>query len=285
MLMLIKRKYLENTRPYYSEEPFDFFVYRPLAFCVVMLTQRLPLNPNHFSLLALMSAIFAGINLYHGNEHGFVLGSVGIFLFSVFDCCDGMVARLKKNGSELGELIDMFVDLLASICFYFGLYFGLKKMPQINEHSWAVFLSALSIFANATAYSFFKKQYFAIKDGNENWKEIEAQKYHELYEKLKHQKGNWFWCFLIKLFFGFSKVQKGDKKTRKFDRDLYLAINKRILPLWGISAGSTHLTVLAICLFFNQIELFYFITIGLFSVLPLCVFMIQLKLDKKMESA
>lgn len=255
-----------------------------MAFLCVFSTLKLPLTPNHFSLLALLCAIFSGFHLVNGDANGFFWGGVGIILFSIFDCCDGMVARLKKNGSELGELIDMFVDLLSNCFFFFGLYFGLKQNSE-NHYPWLIFVSALSIFANASIYNFYKKQFFSYQNGDEQWRESEKEKYEILYRKLEEKKGTLFWRFLIRFFFGFTKVQKREDHLKKIDIEKYVKLNEKMLPLWAISSGSTHLTVMAFALIINRIELFYYFSLGVFVFIPLLVGIIQLRLNQSVELA
>jgi len=280
--MLIS-EYKKNTRPFSMEEPFDFLIYRPLAFVVVMLTKALPLNPNHYSLMALLSAIYAGVQFSHGDIAGLWHGGIGVFLFSVFDCCDGMIARLKKNGSELGEIIDMFVDLVSNIFFYVGLYLGLTKNLIPNQYPWLVFISALSILLNATIYNFFKKQYLAYYNNRPNWKSDEAIKYHEIYDRLKGSPRNYFWCFLIRLSFGFSAAQKNEDEIIKYNGREYISKNKKLLPMWAISSGSSHLTFLSLFTIFANIDYFYFVTIAFFGLWPIFMLVLQKIVNSKVE--
>ena len=120
-------EYKKNTKEFWQEEPFDFFFYRMAAFLMVKLTYKLPLRQTTFLLLGLITAIFSGFTLSKGTHDSFALGGIGIIVFGIFDCCDGMLARMKKNGTKYGPLIDMVVDVLSSISFFTGLTIGLSK--------------------------------------------------------------------------------------------------------------------------------------------------------------
>ena len=157
-------EYKKNVRPFWREEPFDYVVYRPLAFLVVKGTYGLPLAPNHFSLLALLTALVSGLCLATGTPVGFFCGGIGIFLFGVWDCCDGMLARMKGNGDRYGQFVDMFVDVLSSLCFYGGLAWGLKKTGVL--YPWLALLSGIAVCFHAGIYNFYKKQFFFYEAGN-----------------------------------------------------------------------------------------------------------------------
>ena len=154
------KEFRKNVREFWQEEPFDFFFYRFFAYLIVKSTYILPLNPNHFSLLGLVTAIFTGVKLAEGTRESFILGGLGIFLFGVFDCCDGLLARMKGNGTKYGALIDMVIDVISALSFYSGVTIGLVKSSEV--FTWELTFPMLSMFAvaaHAGIYHFYKKQF------------------------------------------------------------------------------------------------------------------------------
>lgn len=250
--------YNKHVREFKLEELCDFLIYRPIAFMIVKATYKLPLNPNHFSLAALLFAIFAGIQLAHGTPQGFMLAGISVFMFSTLDCCDGIVARSKKNGSQYGTFIDMLVDLISNICFYVGLFIGLRKTQNSVLIPYLSFVSSLFILLHASLYHFYKKQYLCYLDKNPDGRQAEIENYRKEYENLKKSGGHFFETILLRAFLLFSKYQKDSKKIVKYKIDLYPVRNKPLLPFWGAIAGSTHLTVLALALIFQNIFIYFY---------------------------
>ena len=114
------KEYQKSLKNLHAEEPLDVYFYRPPAFIIVKTFYRFPITPNHYSFLALLSGLAAGFNLMKGTTSGYQWGAFYFLLFAILDCCDGMVARLKKMelnledslmGSSIISLISPFILL------------------------------------------------------------------------------------------------------------------------------------------------------------------------------
>jgi phosphatidylglycerophosphate synthase len=253
--MISYRDYRANVREFRLEEPFDFILYRPIAYLIVRLTGSLPLTPNHFSLASLASAVAAGWFLAEGD---FFWGGIGIFVFSILDCCDGMLARMKNNGTRLGVFIDMFVDALANIAFYLGLYLGLADTQHPFPIQYLAPLSVVAITVHASAYHYYKKQLLCYIDRNPYGRKEEIEACRLEYEGLKKRKGAWGEKLLFRLFLLFCRLQMNEQTMALFDIDGYPKNNKNMLAFWGLIAGSTHLTILAGSLVAGAVTVYFF---------------------------
>ena len=70
------------------------------------------LRPYQITFIGLFLAIISSILFLNSN---FIIGSI-IFYFSIiFDCVDGYVARIKKNGSAFGIILDGYIDFIKTI--------------------------------------------------------------------------------------------------------------------------------------------------------------------------
>lgn len=94
---------------------------------------RLPLSPNHWTVLSLLSAAGASIAIGYFHELG-----AGILLFAVagfLDMLDGAVAREKGEATAWGGFLDGVTDRLVEALFLFSLMFyplpTVIIMPQI----------------------------------------------------------------------------------------------------------------------------------------------------------
>jgi hypothetical protein len=275
--------YKKNTKDFSLEEPFDFFFYRPLAYLLVKLTYKLPLTPNMFSLAALCFALIAGYSLSKGTQEGFIQGGLCIIIFGILDCCDGMLARMKKNGSMYGDLIDMFVDLLASINFYTGTFLGLRIIYSDSNFPFMVWPCAFLLLVHVGIYSFYKKQLLFYQSGNPNGRKREIDKYKREYEKLKKENKEIFNRFLLFLFLKFSDKQADESKRVEYHHNDYVQYNKKILPFWGIISGSTHLSILAISLIINELEVYIYFAFFLANMWVFMTYMIQNGVNNKLK--
>lgn len=270
-----KQEYKQSTKEFRLEEPFDFLIYRPIAYIVVKTTYFLPLTPNHFSLLALVSALIGAYFMTLGEPWAFAIAGSCIITFSVFDCCDGMLARMKKNGPKWGVQIDMFVDLISNIALYLCLFIGLRKQSYPYPIEYFSILCALSILLHASIYHYFKKQYQYYTDNNPVGRQRELDYYRREFELLKKEPGHHFEKMLLKLFLIFSKAQKNDDKAAVYDVERYSQYNISILPMWAMIAGSSHLTFLALALLINEMPIYLYFALVVSNLWLILVYIIQ----------
>lgn len=277
--------YKKNTKDYSLEEPLDFFFYRLLAYIIVKLTYRLPLTPNMFSLTALSIAIFSGYSISQGTREGFITGGIGIIVYGILDCCDGMLARMKKNGSVYGDLIDMFVDLLASINFYTGTFLGLSTIyaEDGSKFPYMIWIAAACLLVHVSIYSFYKKQLVFYQSGNPQGRKRELDFYKRELEKLKREKKQYFNQMLLFLFLKFSDQQKDENNRVEYHKEYYAVYNKKILPFWGIISGSSHLTMLAIGLIFYSVDIYIYFAIFFANMWLFLSYVIQNGVNNKLR--
>jgi len=275
MALLSKLEYQNNTKEFRLEEPFDFLIYRPLAYLIVKLTYKMPLNPNHYSFVALIWALVGSYFIAQGEKIDFAVGGVCIVLFSVFDCCDGMIARMKKNGSKWGTQIDMFVDLISNIAIYSTLFIGLKKQNHDFPIEYFSFLCAICILIHASIYHYYKKQFQHYSSGNPDGRIRELNAWRREYDQLKKQKRQFFEKFLLFMFLKFSNAQKSDASIPLYDAEKYTKVNISILPLWAFVAGSSHLTFLSLALMLNEMPIYLYFALVISNLWLLLVYFIQ----------
>lgn len=245
--------YKENVKEFSLEEPIDFFIFRPIAFVLLKFTINWPLRPNHFSILALLSALIAAFYLSLGNSVGLICGGFWIISFCIFDCCDGMLARMKKNGSKYGDLIDMFVDLLSNMAFFIGIFIGLNKYGETSAYKYLIWIGGISILLHACIYQFYKDQFFNYFQNNPDGRRKKIEQLKRDYGLYRNEKRNYFDRILIRMFLLLNGAQRSKKSSKKYHALKYVECNKNILPLWGLIAGSSHLFVLSMALIFQKL--------------------------------
>ena len=239
----------------YNEEPCDLLFYRPMAYLIVKLTFRLPLTPNHFSFLSFLTALAAGVSLSLGTREGFLWGGLGIILFCVWDCCDGMLARMKQNGTPYGKYIDMFVDLVANTVFVVGTSIGLYESGFLTTAVLMLLCGGFTLVHVAT-YQSHKNQFLAYQNKDPDEESRELENLEANYVKMKESAANPITVFMLKMCLVFSQQQRNLKSVADCEVENYVRANKMIFPFWGVIAGSTHLTILTVALFLGRVEVY-----------------------------
>ena len=91
----------------------------PLARAIKALPVRI--HPNIISIISLIFALEAAY-LFFNNK--LIVGAIFFFISYVFDCSDGVLARLTKTQSKFGEKLDFYIDMTGNIFMYFGLWYS-----------------------------------------------------------------------------------------------------------------------------------------------------------------
>ena len=91
----------------------------PLARAINALPVRI--HPNIISIISLILALEAAY-LFFNNK--LIVGAIFFFISYIFDCSDGVLARLTNTQSKFGEKLDFYIDITGNVFMYFGLWYS-----------------------------------------------------------------------------------------------------------------------------------------------------------------
>ena len=115
----------------------------PLSYYILA---PLKLSPNVLSILSILSGILAAlffvIQLY-------VIGSLMIFLWIIFDCADGEVARLTDRKSASGEMLETLNSNIQYIIWLPSIAYGLYAEEMLSVH-WVIIAMLSTALYNVT---------------------------------------------------------------------------------------------------------------------------------------
>ena len=121
----IKEQYINSLKSMDTEEFIDLAFYRPLGYLWALLCSKIGITPNAITIASIFLGVAGGILLYFHDDLLW-LNYVGIFLIvwaNTFDSADGQLARMTKQYSKLGRILDgmsgdfWFISIYAAICF------------------------------------------------------------------------------------------------------------------------------------------------------------------------
>jgi hypothetical protein len=259
-----------------SEEILDLFIFRPLSFIFVKLIYNTNITPNHISVVALIFGILSGILYGFGTQEFLILGSASFFICNTLDCMDGQLARLKKNGTKIGRVIDGFIDYVTSISVFLGLGIAMTHITGNASYSWLLTIGAgiskalQNMFFDHYRNSYLENVYNKVSGLDEEIKEYSDEK-----EKLKNEKGRYLEKFLISAYLYYSNLQKNSTSYVELtvSPQEYKDKNKLLLRLWSWIGSTTHMVALIIFSLFNRIDLYliYTVTLGNFVFIVLLI--------------
>ncbi len=138
-----RRAYQASLKSLDTEENIDLFFYRPIGYAWACLAKRLGVTPNAITIASIFLGIGAGIAFYFSD---FWINVLGIFLLvwaNSFDSADGQLARMTKQYSRFGRILDgacgdiWFITIYAAICLRENV-----NSPFFAEHPYLIWIIA-----------------------------------------------------------------------------------------------------------------------------------------------
>jgi len=291
------------------EEVFDLVLYRPLAFLFVKATYSTNLTPNKVSSLAMLFGVIGGI-LFGFGTRDYLLVGAGLYLMcNILDCADGQIARLKKNGTKVGRIVDGFIDYIVSTVVYIGIGIGLTGLQAkgilnlqgnvfgLNPYVYIWLITVLGGFSSALQailLDFFRNKFLEYVYGKFSSLEEEMKEFEE--ERIRINKPGvkkgFFDNLLISIYLKYTRFQLSLQAKKKNmltkhtpDPKVYYRKNKLLIHLWSYIGSTTHLTLCIICAVLNNMELFLLICILPLNFLMLSLYFIQRSVNKDLPEA
>lgn len=148
----IKQDYKKSLKSMDTEEHFDLMFYRPMGYMWALLCAKLGVTPNAITIASIFLGVAGGMLLYFSGQSGIWINLVGIFLIvwaNTFDSADGQLARLTKQYSRLGRILDGVSGDFWFVAIYFALVFREINFGDnllgtfFADHKWVIWLLAV----------------------------------------------------------------------------------------------------------------------------------------------
>lgn len=105
-----------------TEEHIDLAFYRPIGYAWACLAKKLGVTPNAITIASIFLGVSAGVAFYFNNLWINILGMLLLVWANSFDSADGQLARMTKQYSRLGRILDglsgdfWFATIYVAIC-------------------------------------------------------------------------------------------------------------------------------------------------------------------------
>jgi len=284
------QEYKSSLKLIEVEEFLDLIFYRPLAFLFVKAVYKTSLTPNQITVLALIAGVTGGLFYFANTSTALAAGAVLLIIYDVLDCSDGMVARLKKNGTFFGRVLDGIADYVVTVTVYLGIGFGFASNSGNPLFYWSLLvLTGISNVVHAATLDYYRNKFldYAFNRKStlgESLKEFKAEM-----EKLKNEKGKYFQKFIVWIYlkYSFAQIKASEKKENKntvYNREDYLKKNRKIIRFWTYLGPTTELTIIIIASFINRLDLFMWTLVIAGNLYASALFFIQQKINKSIKS-
>jgi len=112
----------------HSDSPIiDRYIIRKISGFITGFLVRTPITPNHVTIISLVIGIASALFFSHGAHKYTIIAGVLYFVSTVFDQCDGEVARHKQMQSDFGRIFDIIVDSIVNAAITIGITIAIYK--------------------------------------------------------------------------------------------------------------------------------------------------------------
>ena len=225
----LKADYRASLKSSDTEEWFDLIFYRPIGYVVAIICRKLHIRPNAITIASIFLGIGAGIMLYFNNFWINLGGMLLLVMADIGDSADGQLARLTKQYSRLGRILDglsgdiWFVAIYTAICLREN-----ATSEFFSAHVWVIWtIAAVTGLCHATqaAMADYYRQFHLLFAKGISGSELEdsAAALWERYHALSWKKN--FWQKLTLAFY--SNYTTGQEKRTPRMQQLRRLLNTR----------------------------------------------------------
>lgn len=117
-------KVLLSTTTKDTDGPISKYFNRRISGFLTRFLVKTPLGPNQITWSALIIGLLSGFFIAKGTYFNVALGGLVFQFASIYDGCDGEVAKLKMASTKFGEWLDTICDNITYLAFIIGLLVG-----------------------------------------------------------------------------------------------------------------------------------------------------------------
>lgn len=276
--MSLASEFKESLKTVDSEEILDLVIFRPISFVFVKLIYNTNITPNQISIVALMFGILSGVLFGFATHTFFILASASFFICNTLDCMDGQLARLKKNGTKIGRVIDGFIDYITSISVFIGLGVAMTNITGDVTYSWLLTIAAgISKALQNMFFDHYRNMYLEHVYHKASSVDEEIREYSEELGNLRNEKGRHIEKILMSLYLGYSTFQRNSTSHIELNitSEQYKAKNRLLLRMWSWIGSTTHMVVLIIFSLLDRIDLYLIATVTLGNAIFILLLILQ----------
>lgn len=140
-----KASYRDTLKSMDTEEHIDLAFYRPIGYAWACLAARLGVTPNAITIASIFLGIGAGVMFYFNDLWLNIIGMLLLIWANSFDSADGQLARMTKQYSRLGRILDglagdfWFAAIYVAICLRENVTSGF-----FSAHHWVIWVIAVA---------------------------------------------------------------------------------------------------------------------------------------------
>ncbi len=286
------QEYKQSLNLIEVEELFDLIFYRPLAAIFIKIIYPTNLTPNQITTIALIIGVIGG-TLYVFDTHFYlIIAATLLIIYDILDCSDGQLARLKKNGTFFGRILDGVSDYFVSTAIYLGIGFGFATNSDNPLFYWGlVILAGVTNAVHSITLDYYRSRFLDYALDRESTLGDNLREFEEELHRNKEAGSNIFKSLITWLYLKYSKLQLKlsqssiETETKKYDRDDFVKKHKRIIHLWTYIGPTSELTFLIVSSYFNRLDIYLFGMVTVLNLYAILLYLFQRRINHSTKLA
>lgn len=207
----ITKEYKKSIKSFDTEENIDLAFFRPAGFAWACLFRKIKVTPNFVTIASIFIGMAGGACFYFPNLYINIAGILLMVWAGMYDCADGMLARLTGQKSELGR----FLDGIAGDFWFLAIYLAIVLRSNhfigyFHEHLWILWVvmagAAICHSAQAAIADRYRQMHLLIVNGSGGSELDSYVSLKERYEALNWKK-NFFEKLYLYLYSNYTRLQ------------------------------------------------------------------------------
>lgn len=214
-----------------TEEKWDIWVVRPIGFVEASICRKLHIHPNAITIVSILFGAASGYFFIPGNVEMVLIGALLLFFANTLDSADGQLARMTKQYTMLGRVLDGFAGDVWFFSIYLFMMIRMYVMPipgTTMDWGWlaVVLVSLCGLFLHSTQSTiadYYRNVHLHFLEGNGHSELVRSSELTARRKAITSWRGwfEWMW-----LFFYASYTRKQENWTPQLQR-LLRAVGER----------------------------------------------------------
>ncbi len=168
-----KTSYKDSLKSMDTEETIDLMFYRPIGYAWACLAKKLGVTPNAITIASIFLGVAAGVMFYYNDLWLNIIGMLLLIWANSFDSADGQLARMTKQYSRIGRILDGLSGDFWFAAIYVAICLRANLIPDsiFSSHPWLIWtvaiLAGLCHAKQAAAADYYRQFHLYFLKGEE----------------------------------------------------------------------------------------------------------------------
>ena len=181
------------------------------------------------------------------------------------------MARIKKNGTPIGRVLDGLADYIVTTLAYLFIGIGFASNSEDPLLFWGLTIAAgISNAVHSSILDFYRNRFLDYALDRESILGDSLKEFKDMQDDLKGTKGNYYEKSILWVYLKYSQVQllfsssSLETEKKKYDSKDFYKKHKTIMHLWTYLGPTSELTFLIVTSMLNRLDIYLLgiVTIG-----------------------